>query len=114
MVPGAKKKYNPWPYDWVIVGGDWGSSLHIGGSEFQSYLNLKFPTSDPFDPERVDCYLWVSHAQPVFTVPFPPPFSSPSGLASQRTSPTAPTTFPGLGASTLSKLVLFAVIPLYH
>ena len=35
IVPRANVKYNQsWKDEWVIVEGDWGHSVHIGGTEY--------------------------------------------------------------------------------
>ena len=75
-----------------MVGGDWGSSVHIGGTEYpvptdftikdkwdkgspskeplgilegivaRNYVNLEYPDCDPFEGARVNRYLKISLA----------------------------------------------------
>ena len=45
FVPSANVKYNsPWKDEWVVVEGEWGRSVHIGGTEY--------PVPTQFSPQR--------------------------------------------------------------
>ena len=94
-VPGANVKYNPpWKDDWIVVEGDWGHSVHIGGTEYpvptqfslkerwslgelssesreiltriqeRGYMNMQYPSCDPFEGARLERYLRISVAEP--------------------------------------------------
>ena len=95
IVSGANVKYNQtWKDEWVVVKGDWGHSLHIGGTEHsvsnqftmkdkwgkrvismeslsilqrihkREYTNLNYPSNDSFEGDRLDQYLRISVAHP--------------------------------------------------
>ena len=41
IVSGAIVKYpRPWREEWVMVGGDWGHSIHIDGTEYPVLTQL--------------------------------------------------------------------------
>ena len=95
VVPGANVKYNPpWKDEWIVVEGEWGRSVHIGGTEYpvptqfsprdkwtseelspesegiltriqeRGYINMQYPSCDPFEGARLERYLRISVADP--------------------------------------------------
>ena len=52
FIPKANTKYNKtWRDEWVMVGGDWGSSVHIGETEFP--VPIQCTGRDKWDKRKI-------------------------------------------------------------
>ncbi|KAK1555454.1 hypothetical protein Q3G72_026727 [Acer saccharum] len=52
VVPGANVKYNlPWKDEWIVVEGEWGRSVHIGGTEYP--VPTQFSPRDKWSSEEL-------------------------------------------------------------
>lgn len=91
----ANTKYNKsWHDEWVIIGGDWGHSMHIDKIEYpvstqfikknkydnrkistkskgvlkriqdRAHINMKYPSADSYNAAKVDQYSKISLAYP--------------------------------------------------
>ncbi|KAK4860049.1 hypothetical protein QYF36_016388 [Acer negundo] len=131
--------------EWLIVEEEWGNTAYIGGFEYpvptqfttkdkwakgvllpesrdilgriikRRYTNMQYPTLDPFEGARLERYLRISFALPVFVIPLvtgsptssrirdlallsstspvPSPSPSPFNTAKVPTGPTQPVTY---------------------
>ncbi|KAK1586239.1 hypothetical protein Q3G72_000458 [Acer saccharum] len=141
IIPGATIKYpKPWKDEWVVVRGDWDSSVHISGIEYpvptdftrkdkcdkgspskesmgvlegivaRNYANLEYPNCDPFEGARVDRYLKISLAYPP-TLPTTLPIALLVALHVPSPSPSPSPSITNTGILPRSSQATFSPLP---